>query len=597
MSREEENSVKRKQRAAILTSALSVALAFSAASGPGAYAGGYGGRGRIQHVLLISIDGFHALDYINCSQGISTINGGAPYCPNLASLGSDGVNYETASTSKPSDSFPGLMTLMTGGTPRTMGVYYDVAYDRVYAPPQTTTGNGLLGGTCTPNENNGTSTEYEEGIDTDQTKLNGGAPAGVDGGIQSIDSARLIRDPFNSCNPVYPWNFVRDNTIFGVIHAAHGYTAWSDKHPAYSAVSGPGNGTNVDDYYSPEINSDVIALPGVTTPGTDINCGSIPDPTADLTAWTNSFQNIQCYDTLKVNAIVNEINGKTHNGSNRAPVPAIFGMNFQAVSVGQKLIETTLSPTVTGGYDTSVAANAGYGTPTAAYLTEIQFADAAIGEFISQLKAQNLYNSTLIIITAKHGQSPIDSNRYLRIPHDLAGGEPPSSILGSAYLPDSELNQIGPTEDDISLLWLSPGASVTDAVNLLESTSPARPPSDNIAGIGQIFAGPAVPLLYDTPGVPPNDPRTPDIVITPNVGVIYTGSGKKLAEHGGFAHDDTNVIMLLSNPSLKASTVTLPVETRQVAPTILAALGLNPYDLDAVQSEGTQVLPGLGLNY
>jgi hypothetical protein len=44
--------------------------------------------------------------------------------------------------------------------------------------------------------------------------------------------------------PVYPWNFVRTNTIFGVIHAAGGYTAWSDKHPAYSAVSGPGNGTN-----------------------------------------------------------------------------------------------------------------------------------------------------------------------------------------------------------------------------------------------------------------------------------------------------------------------------------------------------------------
>lgn len=96
--------------------------------------------------------------------------------------------------------------------------------------------------------------------------------------------------------------------------------------------------------------------------------------------------------------------------------------------------------------------------------------------------------------------------------------------------------------------------------------------------------------------MPPNDPRTPDIIVVPNVGVIYTGSGKKLAEHGGFAHDDTNVMMLLSSPQMKASTVTLPVETRQVAPTILAALGLNPYDLDAVKAEGTTVLPGLSLS-
>jgi hypothetical protein len=92
---------------------------------------------------------------------------------------------------------------------------------------------------------------------------------------------------------VWPWNFVRTNTIFGVIHAAGGYTAWSDKHPAYSAVSGPGNGSNLDDYYSPEINSNVIPLPGVTTP-TGLSCSPVPDTGADLTAWTNSFQNIEC---------------------------------------------------------------------------------------------------------------------------------------------------------------------------------------------------------------------------------------------------------------------------------------------------------------
>jgi hypothetical protein len=35
------------------------------------------------------------------------------------------------------------------------------------------------------------------------------------------------------------------------------------------------------------------------------------------------------------------------------------------------------------------------------------------------------------------------------------------------------------------------------------------------------------------------------------------------------------------------------VQTTQIAPTILASLGLNP-KLDAVRAEGTQALPGLG---
>jgi hypothetical protein len=127
----------------------------------------------IKHVLLISIDGMHALDFINCSQGISGFNGGAPYCPNLAELAETGVNYPEAAASKPSDSFPGLMALVSGGSPRTVGAFYDVAYDRVLAPPAKTTGNGVAAGSCTPNVANGTTTEYEEGIDIDQTKLNG----------------------------------------------------------------------------------------------------------------------------------------------------------------------------------------------------------------------------------------------------------------------------------------------------------------------------------------------------------------------------------------------------------------------------------------
>ena len=112
----------------------------------------------------------------------------------MAALAKTGVNYLDISTSRPSDSFPGLTTIVSGGTPRVHGAFYDVAYDRVLAPPQNTTGNGPLGGPCTPGQANGTTTEYEEGIDLDQSQLNGGAPSG-EGGINSIDPMRLPRDP------------------------------------------------------------------------------------------------------------------------------------------------------------------------------------------------------------------------------------------------------------------------------------------------------------------------------------------------------------------------------------------------------------------
>jgi hypothetical protein len=102
--------------------------------------------------------------------------------------------------------------------------------------------------------------------------------------------------------------------------------------------------------------------------------------------------------------------------------------------------------------------------------------------------------------------------------------------------------------------------------------------------------------MFNAPGLPPfGDSRVPDIIVAPKVGVVYTGSSSKQAEHGGFAHDDTNVMMLVSNPSMQDSTVTSWVETAQVAPTILQVLGLDPNQLQGVQAEGTPVLPGLNL--
>jgi hypothetical protein len=569
-----------------------IAIFLATLMAPQAYpddgSGHFNNRNGIRRVLLISIDGMHALDYENCVKG--------GYCPALAALGKTGVNYTRTSTARPSDSFPGLMALVTGATPKTTGAFYDVAYDRVLAPPQITTGNGLAGSGLNPagcvlNTPNGTRTEYEEGVDLDQSKLTGGSPLytnPIDGGILSIDPLKLPRDPYSHCTPVYPWNFIRTNTIYGVVHDAGGYTAWSDKHAVYAAVSGPSNNAgNVDDYYAPDVNSNVVALTGIATPTGD-NCAH---PVTLSGAWTDDFVNIRCYDTLKVNAIVNEIDGKIHLGTHSAPVPTLFGMNFQAVSVGQKLIEGG----VFGGYSDAA------GTPTPAMKTEIIFVDDSIGRMVEELKDKNLLDSTLIIVTAKHGQSPVDTHRFFPIPgpQQVPNGQPPSFWLTAPQvtpqlLPDSEVNGIGSTEDDISLLWLNSTTPIALASDTLKAVARLEAHAA-AAGIGQIFYGPSLETMYNAPGWPLSggDPRSPDIIVQPNVGVVYTGSAKKQAEHGGFAHDDTNVMLLVSNSEFDAETVTSFVETTQVAPTILQALGLDPEQLQGVQKEGTPVLPGL----
>jgi hypothetical protein len=531
------------------------------------------GSGKIQHVLLISIDGMHAVDLYNCTNGIANVNSGFPYCPNLAALTQTGINYVNAESSKPSDSFPGMAALASGGTPKSTGIYYDVAYDRSLDGPAKLTGTGLAPGPCTPYAiPTGTTTDNDQGNEFNDNMLNGGAPGAAltEGGIASIDPQKLERDPAKGCAPVYPWDFIRVNTAFGVVHAAGGYTAWIDKHASYSFVGGPG-GNGLNDYYSPEVDSAVVPLPGVKT--LDGNpCDPIRDSVGS-SAWNASFENIQCYDAIKVYALLNEIAGKTHSGA-PAQVPAVFGMNFQSVYVGESVNEAGVA---SGGYKNASA------FPSFQLLQEIEYVDTCIGAIVNGLVNAGIYNNTLVIITAKHGESPIDPARYI-----ANGTNTPATLLGT-LIPWSEspLNStgIGATEDDVSVLWLKKGVNVQTAVEIIQNNAAAE-------GVGEIYYGPTLALNYNAGGLEPGqDPRSPDIIVTPDVGMTYSGSTSMIGDHGGFAHDDTNVLMLVANPSFAPRTVSNVTTTTQVAPTILKALGLSPTLLDAVRIEGTPVLP------
>jgi hypothetical protein len=525
----------------LLAVALSIGLVGATISAP-ARADDELDTHKIKHVLLISVDGLHALDLTNyvASHPNST----------LAKLSHHGFTYTNAATTSPSDSFPGLTSLVTGGSPTTAGFWYDVTFNRAVSPQLTgNPGVGSSGGNC-PGTIGGV-VEYDEGIDIDLTQLNGGG---------GINPAFLPRDPNNNCAPILPHQYIRVNTIFEVIKAHGGRTAWTDKHPSYEWTNGP-SGKGVDDFYGPEINSIPVALP---FPGCNINGQPpFPDTTVD-DGWTNSFADIQCYDNTHVVAVLNQIDGYTHDRSKHVGVPAIFGTNFQAVSVGEKLKMDPVTGAL-GGYADVL------GTPNPGLALELDYIDQSLGKFVSELKSQGIYDSTLIIVGAKHGQSPIDLSKN----HNIGGGEPTNTI-GAADAFD--------ISDDGSLIWLtSPGLVDSVVQHLSDPTVQAH------LGIQEIFAGPSIQNKFNSPV---DDPRTPDIILKVNTGVIFTG-GTKIAEHGGFNEDDVHVALLVSNPSLDGKLIKSAVSNQQVAASIVRALGINPNELEAVRKEQIHVLPFL----
>jgi len=107
--------------------------------------------------------------------------------------------------------------------------------------------------------------------------------------------------------------------------------------------------------------------------------------------------------------------------------------------------------------------------------------------------------------------------------------------------------------------------------------------------IDEVMAGANISLKLNSPT---KDSRTPDIIVQPVYGTIYTTSTKTNEEHGGFSFGDTNVGLIVSNPGMHARLLKTPVVTSQVAPTILKTLGIDPRALQSVRVEHTPVLPG-----
>lgn len=538
----------------LLTGASLLVLAVTGITTPAAAAPPKGAK--YDHILVISVDGLHAVDLANY---VAAHPGST-----LAALAGHGIVYPNALTTGPSDSFPGLTSFMTGATPKSAQVFYDASYDRTMFAP---------GSNCQGSP--GAATLYDESIDYDSTNYAGG---GTLGNVDSqINPAHLPMAMVNgSCVPVYPHSFLKVNTIFEVIRAHGGRTAWADKHPAYDLVNGP-SGTGVEDLFAAEVDSNDTTA-GMTVFASDPAWFSLGDTVTGQDT-TFGYHSVARNDLRKVHAVLNQVDGylstdDAHSGQ-QVGVPTVFGMNFQAVSVGEKLAvgnpADPLDSGLVGGY---ANANA---TPNNGLQFGLDFVDSELGAVVSELNAQGLGQNTLIIVSAKHGQSPIDVSQREAVDDSPYAATPGISTgTGSG---DGTY-----TTDDVGLVWLAPSLEKSQykaAKTYLESEA-------SVLGITQLLDKPELAKLYRNPF---GSSRTPDFVAITKHGLIYT-SGTKLAEHGGFATDDRNVALVVSNPSIAASTNNANVETRQIASTVLEVLGINPKELEGARKENTKPLPG-----
>ena len=587
--------------AALAAAATAVALPIGLAA-PSAVAQ-HGHNDRIRHVLLISVDGLHQTD----------LNWYVANHPDseLARLVSGGQEYTNDHTANPSDSDPGGTALMTGGDPKVTGIYYDDEYSHGVFPAGTTNcagpvpgGNVIYdspddklpavpdllhngSGNTFPSFDEGGSI-YPNGIDKNPGEIMNLTPhpqSGLNPGTYPVEP--------KTCKPIQPWDFVGVNTIFQVIHNAGMRTAYAEKHAIYTSFNGPGsNGMSINDFFGPEIDSQAVEPNGVPYPVDG--------------AWTADNAATKQYDSYKVQAVLNWIDGYGHSGKGpKVGTPAIYGMNFQTVSTAEKLKSSPpilIGPNAQGKYTEGPSLPGGYVTqngvqvPGPLLRLALDYVNSSLQEMVNSIRANGETNSTAIILTAKHGQSPLNNSQLQRIDDGpIVNGV--NSAWAAAH-PGSPALVVQVADDDGMLWWLSDRSQqAADFVKNYLWTHPAQ--AVNYAGqmvtvqhsgLRNIYAGAFSSRFF---GVSNADPHHPDVFGVAQVGTIYT-TGSKIAEHGGDNPGDRDVPLVVYAPNnVQPGRFGQWVEGTQIAPAVLQLLGLDPHQLQAVQEEGTQVLPGI----
>jgi hypothetical protein len=266
-------------------------------------------------------------------------------------------------------------------------------------------------------------------------------------------------------------------------------------------------------------------------------------------------------DEARVAAVLQWIDGKDCAGNANTPVPVLFGMSFASLAAAQ------------------TAAGMGYvdaaGTPSAGLAERFASLDAAIGRMVQELKTKHLYDSTWIFVTSPYGQSPMDQRRRRLIPI--------TRVL-------AVLNAVEPspgahvTGGDAAMIWLRDSAKTAAVVKAFGDQAEAL-------GIADIYSGARLTLTLNSPM---KDSRTPDIILQPELGVLWTSQYDRApAAQGGMLDEETHVALLVSGSQLTGRHDPTYVPTTQLGPLLLRALGMEKFDLQALHLEHSPALPGI----
>jgi len=537
----------------------------------------------LRRILLLSIDGMHAADYYKYVANNPRSNIGKLYL--------HGIDYPNATTTTPSGGFPGMLAIATGASPKTTGVYDEDSYDRTLYPP----GSNCIGAV-------GTEIVYDSSIAQDATQL-----------FSPINKANLplFKTAQGQCVEVYPHSFLKSPTIFQVIQGSGRRTAWNDNRASYEILSGP-SGKGISELYAPDISSTLSTVSGspngVDLAGSAALCNSDNAYGIPPFSYTTCVPLAAAFDDTKVQAVINKIDGFAADGSRQSAVPTILGMSFAAVDVAQKL--------PAGGYLNNA------GDPKPALTAALNRVDLSIGRILTELDTRHFIDKTLIVLTAKHAQSPIDPSKWrtrdtAASPLTPVASDPRLIVQGADVSVDvTKAPFVNPNTGlspattghvqlaDSGIVWLQNqnNVNVTNVVQALTNSTNVASMAATVRPQGSIFSTNIVTgtELIQAYGDPQSSTdllaaaRAPNAFVQPELGVIYKNSLGQIAEHGGGAQDDINVPLLISNTGI-VNHVSLiqPVSTEQVALTILRALTLDGTKLTGASAEGTSALPGI----
>jgi hypothetical protein len=266
-------------------------------------------------------------------------------------------------------------------------------------------------------------------------------------------------------------------------------------------------------------------------------------------------------DEERIAAVLHWIDGRDCGGNVDAPVPVLFGMSFASLAAAQ------------------TAAGMGYvdaaGTPSDGLSERFAFVDAAIGRMTQELKTKHLYDSTWIFVTSPYGQSPMDQRRRRLMPVTRV------RAVVDAVEPGLAAHVSG---GDTAMIWLRDSTKTAAVVKAFGDQTAAL-------GIADIYSGARLALTLNSPV---RDSRIPDIILQPELGVLWASQDDKApAAHGGMLDEETHVALLVSGSQLTGRYDPTYVPTAQLGPLLLRALGMEKFDLQALHLEHSPALPGI----